>query len=147
MPFVEMIEFPALHDIKPGRLYVHQAGHQLFLGLCEDNYVPAVNYVLEILGEKIDLFKPADFVLPILWGDANTPVAEIFGYGDMREWPGNPTVYNWVFRNGVHMPEERQISCGDTIVLLGIEENHRRNSRNLEEYIMNPPELPAGLLI
>jgi hypothetical protein len=149
--FVCRIEFPDLRDTKPGRLYVHRTGCQLFQN--EDGYEPAANYALDMLGENPELFKPADFVIPVLWGEAwggeeaNVMVAEIFGYGDMREWPGNPTVYNWVFKNGLHIPEERQISCGDTMILLGAEETYRRNTRDLKEYISKAPQLPEELLI
>ncbi|HLD39217.1 MAG TPA: hypothetical protein VJB05_02815 [archaeon] len=72
----------------------------------------------------------------MLWGDNGDRVAEVFGYGhvDKKDWPSNPEIYNWVFRNGIHQPKKRQISCGDTLIVLGKEESVRRRTSSLGEY-------------
>jgi len=43
-------------------------------------------------------------------------------------------------RNGVYVPD-RHATCGDSMILIGREENHRRYTSSLEEYVSKPPPM------
>lgn len=116
--------------IPPAKVYLHSNGMDLF-----DNSIDfGREHVNELIERNPGVFSPADYVIAALWGENGKRVSECFGYGDMGEWPGNPTVYSWVFENGVYKPEQRQISCGETLVVLGREETFRRTTRDLCDY-------------
>lgn len=77
----------------------------------------------------------ADYLVGIIWGDTHSQesVVDFFGYQDINGWPGNPAVYSWVMRNG-NYSSDKYITCGDGLILLGMEEDlRRRMSRELYE--------------
>lgn len=97
-------------------------------------------YLLGILEiESDEILKPVDYVIAFLWGNQGRRVAELFGFGGVKDWPGNPEVYSWVFEDGVYKPEERQISCGDSLVVLGREEDQRRKTKSCDEWLCRTP--------
>ena len=92
------------------------------------------------------------YVLAVMWGDKsrNEKVIDFFGFSGINEWPGNPDVSAWVMREGVYVSQERfgdiyvqnrKITCGDTLILLGREEQYRRKTSTLEEYVNIHPRL------
>jgi hypothetical protein len=148
MPFLDT--FTLFGSVKPARIYFHKTGYNEAFGSdAEDNpsLGTGICHVVDIMEKYRGTLQPADFLISMLWGEDGIRTAEVFGYGDITEWPGNPTVYNWVFRNGVHCPDQRQISCGDTLIVLGEEEKQRRHSKDFLDYITKPPKPPADLLL
>lgn len=96
-------------------------------------------YLEHIVIENNKIFDDASFLIAILWGDDGVKVADVFGYAKTEEWPGNPEVSNWVFRDGVYLPNPNYITCSNSIRMLGMEENARRGTKSLEEYMkLNP---------
>jgi len=87
------------------------------------------------------------YSIGIVWGDIDNDqkACDLFGYSGIEEWPGNPDVPLWVFRNGVLVKDLE--SCGDSLILLGLEEQHRRKCKNLEEYLEKNPKLPEKLFV
>lgn len=79
-------------------------------------------------------------MLGYAWGDrkTNQKVIDLFGFNDINDWPGNPDVSAYVVRNGVLIRDEL-ICCGDALILLGREEEHRRKKESLEDYMSTMP--------
>ncbi len=138
MPFLKRFSMP--HAAKPTRAYVHEAGFTDAYGQLTGPDSPRT-YVGKIFERHNRLFEPDDFLIMALWGDNGKQIAEVFGYFGINPWPGNPEVNSWVFRDGIYHLYERQISCGDTLIVLGREEEARRKSPNLEHYMKNPPDV------
>ena len=86
-----------------------------------------------------------DYMLMILWGNDGSNMVDCFGYGGMSEWPGNPDVDGWLYRSGV-LVRDMPITCGDGLILLGREEEYRRTTSSLREYIENPPRGLAPII-
>ncbi len=135
MPFIKRFSMP--HAVKPTRVYVHEAG---FTDAYDHGKLPQA-YIGKIFEGYAELFEPDDFLIMALWGDNGKQIAEVFGYFEIDPWPGNPEVNSWVFRDGIYQREERQISCGDTLIVLGREEEARRKAPDLRSYMQNPPDV------
>ena len=75
----------------------------------------------------------------ILWANPSTGIKTIdaFIYGGLNNWQGNPEIAHRVFTDGkpVTNSTSNLITCGDGIMLLGIEEEFRRKTRDIEEYM------------
>ena len=86
------------------------------------------------------------YLIAMMWGRSKDVISEkmidLFGFGGVnnKTWPGNPDVYSWVVSNGVYVSEEN-ITCGDSLIVLGKEEEHRRKTRSLEEFISTFPHM------
>lgn len=87
------------------------------------------------------LLSESKFTIAALWGDDSDKMIDLFSFSDYKGWPGNPGVTSYIFRNGVYEPEEHEISCGDMVIVLGLEESHRRKSSDLESYFNIGPEI------
>lgn len=136
--FVARVNLP--YQGPPTRAYVHQAGLDLFGA--DDPHAAAKQYLLESLAGNRGAFADQTYLLAAVWGDAarQERVIDVFGFSDVHpdQWPGNPDVSGWVIRNGIIVPSTK-LTCGDMTIVLGEEEKYRRNSRSLEEYLVNPP--------
>ena len=126
------------HARKPLRVYCHEAG---YVDAFQRGPNSPRTYVEEIFARHKRILEPADFLIAALWGDKGQKIAEVFGYAGIYPWPGNPEVNSWVFRDGIYHLYEREIACGDTMIVLGEEEKARRKSPNLQFYMENPPEI------
>lgn len=139
MPF--QARFVAPNRTPPARLYWHSAGSRMIFG---DNADRAKAYVAEVLDEQRESLNHFNYLLGAVWGDSlpvnEDKVLDLFGYNGIRDWPGNPDVHAYVFRNGV--PSFRNpITCGDTTIVLGLEEHYRIQTKDLGEFMSNPPML------
>ncbi|GEM_PF-2898159 len=125
-------------DNAPGRGYFHTSGFNEIFG---GNVDAQESYAFEALRDNSSLLRDTDYFLVAIWGDVSKgdKVMDLFTYNGVYPWPGNPEVSAYVLRNGIYAPEERSITCGDTLMILGKEEEHRRQTTNLNEYISNPP--------
>ena len=143
------------------RAYVHRSG------LKESFYSPtdekeeisldekALMHMSDIYDEGknggVDLSK-FQFVLSLIWGNKGDKMVDLFGFSDLDsrlvpiKLPGNPDVDNYVFRNGVYTPERKTIVCGDGLIVLGAEEEYRRQeTKNLAEYLRSPQSEFSGM--
>lgn len=147
MRFIARINLPA--NTPPVRAYLHTAGFEEVYG---GKIEPAADYLLEVLSIFHSLPTPEqgnqDFLLAAIWGEIkpsdHTPSRnlDLFGLSDIvKNWPGNPDVSAWVFENGVYK-HTHQITCGDTLIMLGEEENFRRTRcGSLNDYRYSYPLL------
>lgn len=125
---------------KPTKGYLYNCGVQE--AFC--TYKPIIDpqaYLEQLVAENLSRLKDAAFLIGIIWGDQKVKVADIFGYANVKLWPGNPEVSNWVFRDGVYQPTPQFITCANSIRMLGLEENARRGTKSLEEYMELKPFL------
>jgi len=138
MSFTARISLP--NAVRPTRAYLYETEFEKAFGSVKG----ARDYLIEVLdaGSNISgVITPADYILAALWGDKDSKVAELFGYGDINEWPGNPEVYSWVFKDGVYLPSQRKIACGEATRILGKEEDYRITTKSLKEFMEKPPHL------
>ena len=123
--------------------YVHTDGIYEAYGL------GAPEIAKEHLIEVLETQNVQDYLwmITIMWGDIKTKdkMIDWFGYNDIGDtWNGNPAISSWVTRNGILQPRSAQehqgITCGEGIMILGIEEEHRKESTSsLEEYVHSKP--------
>lgn len=142
MDIVARINLP--HKRPPARVYVYGLGlNECFSG--NDSITEALGYfdnVHRMAQTKIPFVDEIEYFISCVWGNIKTDekIVDLFGFHDIKEWPGNPTVSAWTVRNGVFV-RNSEITCGDTLIILGKEESYRRYRSNLEEFLMNPPDV------
>jgi len=127
---------------RPLRLYTHRFGEELF-----NNSIEAFCYTEAALATLDSVAPDSLFYIAVTWGDKKTKsrICDLFAYSGINEWPGNPDVSSWIFNEGV-LKQENPITCGDTMILLGLEEQYRRSCSDLSTYLSNGPVLPKELL-
>ncbi len=153
MRFIGQINLPEAKT--PTRAYVHEAGIGAYITSGEpfhvDSITPIQNarrHLEEVLTRGLVVPQNLQYMIAILWGNEDKEkVVDCFGFSGIQgfpHWPGNPEVQSWVLINGVyhHNPEiQRNITCGDGLLILGQEEGYRRHCKTLESYLQNPPPL------
>lgn len=119
------------------RAYVHRTGLQ------DINAQPIQN-AKKYLEDCLDFaeLEKFDYAIAVVCGnsDENSRVINFFGYSGISEWPGNPTVTAFLMKNKVIIPQ-KDFVCGDVILMLGQEEEFRRERKNLDDYLANWPTL------
>ena len=104
MPFLARVSF----DSPFARAYFYEDGLLETFGSVKG----AADYLIhDVFNKHYRLTQPAHFMIAAVWGAAGKKVAELFGYGDINQWPGNPEVYSWIFENGIYQPRKRNIAC------------------------------------
>ena len=125
MVFIARFEFPERNPAT--RAYLHSAG---FKELFTQETLNAKNYLLEVLEINNELIKKHDYILTAIWGNVeeNKHMIDIFCYSveKNKEWPGNPNVTAWTARDKYLFLPRGNITCGDTLIMLGEEEKYQR---------------------
>ena len=121
--------------ICPTIVYLHASG--LTSGAFT-NYNEAMNYIPFLLKGKS--FDKVNYLIALLWGKDGARNADLFVFSDinMKDWPGNPEVHSRVF-NEYEIQSSGAISCGDGLILLGREEEHRRQCASIDDYLSRRP--------
>lgn len=133
----------SVNSCPPTRLYFHGSCFEGAYG----NYKSAIRHFLHTVEENEDLFFRTDYLLSIMWGNSSKKMIDFFSYSGLdKKWKENPEVFSYVTENGIYLPEERNISCGDGLIILGEEENFRRFTKNLDDYLNRAPQI-GGLII
>jgi len=152
----------------PGRIYYHNSGIQAFRGhLNSDDEIEknGLSLLNKIFGRGVDyrcysnldpkVFENSKYFIALLWGRTLGPeptlyeMVDLFTFTDIensqdpKNWPSNPEVSAYIFQGGIYLPDEKQVTCGDGTIILGIEEIHRRTRKNLRDFLVNPPEIPG----
>ena len=132
MVFLRVYNLTSL--IPPGRLYDHAGGSEVFSN--GENSVSYTSRQESWLAEE-----NLDYFIAISWGENGQKVLDIFGYLGLRDnWKANPEVQNWVVKDGI-LVQKKEITCGESLVLLGREEEHRLKTEGLEEYLSKPLDI------
>lgn len=134
------------NQLPPVRAYIHEScSFEAFSSPCNRSIdIEAKEHLILSLGKNLELVEDADYMLAAIWGNENSKMIDVFKYTDVKDWPGNPDVSAFVMQNGVYIPR-KEITCGDTLIVLGIEEKYRRTTKSLKEYMKNPPGI-EGLI-
>jgi len=129
-------------ELPPFRAYIHSSAAPAFSPTAHTNLEEQVRENLLLhLGKNFNLVKDFDFLITAAWGDNKDKMLDIFGYSGIKEnWLNNPGISFYVLRNGV-LSQEKEITCGDTLIVLGEEEKYRRTTLDLTSYIENPPKI------
>ena len=80
----------------------------------------AKTHLIYALGENsqcLDL-ENMKFLLAAVWGKKKDKMIDIFGYSGIDEWPGNPSIQNYVLRNGVYVQNTEEKGCADFQIVL-----------------------------
>jgi hypothetical protein len=133
----------------PIRVYIHTTGLEKCFGYNPlDQAKKHVKRTLDSLEEMKEIQKEVpnlnfDYIIAGVWGDESTKekMIDFVGYRVTGEWPGNPDISFWTSRSGVFDFSGEDVVCGDILIALGKEEEYRRTTKSLEDYISNPPEL------
>lgn len=136
-------------QLPPTRAYFHSSMTEAYSNPNPDNKsidALAKEHLILSLGMNLDLVDGADYILAAIWGDNSSKMIDIFKYSDINNWPGNPDMGAFVLRDGVYVPEKREVTCGDTLIVLGQEEKYRRTTKDLTDYMEHPPEI-EGLVL
>ncbi|MFH0832302.1 MAG: hypothetical protein V1900_01080 [Candidatus Aenigmatarchaeota archaeon] len=128
--FVARMSFPNREP--PVRAYVHKAG----LAAYGDYPIEgAKRYLLEVLDNYQKECAHYNLILAALWGDNGSRMIDFFGFSNIgKRWDKNPDISAWVIKDGLHIPK-KEITCGDTLIALGREEECRRFSSNALDYM------------
>lgn len=129
----------------PVKAYLHCSGLFLFGGRvdCLSTFVNnAQRYLLDSLSETKRHYDDCSFLLATIWGDETRreKVIDLFGYHGLTNWRSNPEVSSWTIRNGV-VTRETDITCEDTLIVLGFEAVLRRETGSLADYMSRNPSL------
>ncbi len=123
------------------RAYFHEAGIETAFGNTA-TLAEGLKHLRSVLVRHRKGLGDADFILAAVWGSQRGKEIDLFKYDNtLSNWPGNPDVSSYRFTNGILKPEEKQITCGDTLMILGLEEQYRRTTDRLSTYIQTPPRI------
>lgn len=92
----------------------------------------------------------ATYTLAAVWHNGSDRMIDVFRYylDAKKSWPGNPVKHSWAYENGILVPTAKledgnvvsnEVNCGDGTILLGAEEQYRRRTFGLDEYLKNRP--------
>lgn len=127
-----------------GRLYLHNTGIMSYganpVRRAKEEFQNATDF-LHVHN------KNYPWVIAILWAKEQEAIVDLFVYSALSgimDWPGNPDVDYGQFHSGKFIEKAKGLTCGDGLIALGREEQHRRNSRCLEQYLAEAPPFPVG---
>jgi hypothetical protein len=140
MPFTAVYRFPDI--VPPGRAYLHDEGIEAFGGRRSAAFRAGMILEESLMKESNfpRFLEEFDYLLAKIWGaKTGDKMLTFFGFKARKEWKDDPSVCAWVLRNGFYHMEERDLATGDMMIVLGQEEEYRRTTRNLEEYLHGKP--------
>ncbi len=136
---LSMVEF----NIIKGRAYFHEAGRDLFVTV--DPVGEARLYLSSIIRKYEKEMRKFQFGLAAVWSDEanNKRSIDFFGFSDIVKWgKSNPEISVLVFKE--ETLALRASTCGDSAIMLGLEESCRRSTRNLAQYLRKPPVIDGA---
>lgn len=139
-----------------GRAYIHEAGLR---GAYEGQTPSSLQHIILNAAEFVRQVTSTEpntsflnkfayfFTFP--WGLNGQKKIDLVGYRDIKEWPGNPSVSVWNYKNGIFVkasPDEDEL-CGDATIVLGREEEFRRTINTLKGFMTTAPKIRGLNLI
>ena len=133
----------------PVKAYLHNSGLAEAFPVKEGDYVEleAKGHLVETI-DKLDVSKYF-WILAAIWGKGGAKMMDLFGYHGIKEWPGNPCIDSFATANGILVPrettslDEKEITCGDGSIVIGREEQYRRTTKDLADYMSHFPTIPG----
>ena len=126
-------------DMPSSKVYLHPSGTESF------NFT-GVEFS-EILRATPHMYRANhSYIIAILWGNEGVQMADFFGYSGIEQWPGNPEVSCWVMKgiknnSAYTLNRGIDITCGDGTIILGYEEEYRRQTNSLTDFLKEMPDL------
>lgn len=127
----------------PLRVYMHECGQELWGEKSEDIATRLRGDLGAIIPERIST-EDYQFFTALLWGDKSDRMLDLFGYSGLQNWASNPGIDSWVLKNGIIVPSNGksiEVTCGEGLVILGREEELRRTTDSLSDYLRVYPEI------
>jgi hypothetical protein len=107
----------------------------------------AIQKHLESLLEKNILPKSIDYLIIFLWAEDSEIMSDVWIFTKTNEWGSGPLADARIFQ-GQKQVNNMGIGSGNTLIVLGKEEEQRRKSKSLDDYLSGPrPKLPGELLL
>jgi hypothetical protein len=86
-----------------------------------------------------------DYRIIFLWKDGYDLMTDMWNYTALGIWDSGPLANPIIFRRE-EITDAFGVASGNTLIVLGLEETHRRKVDNLQEYLTGPrAELPEEL--
>lgn len=104
-------------------------------------------YLSNMLQEHPEITaKPHLYAIAAPWGykehGGHVKAIDVLSYAFDRPWDEcNPDVDAWIFKDGVHRPEDRGLTCETTAIILGKEGELRRKTEYLWDYLRLWPNI------
>jgi len=95
-----------------------------------------------------DLIAPdTGYILAMPWEDSDDRMVDLWLYSEVETYGSGPLMNQKTFRNHERDTKSR-VACGNAVVLLGVEEEHRVATGDLQKYLFGErPVLPERLRI
>ena len=107
----------------------------------------AESFHLECLSHAVSQIRAdADYVICFVWEDEGDPMIDCWEFWQTNTWGSGPLSSVRVYR-GKKATHDIGVASGNTLIVLGLEEQARRESSSLQEYLAGVrPALPASLM-
>jgi hypothetical protein len=135
---------------KPQRLHIKNIPIILYPykgieGLLErNNRVVFENHMKELYEKNSELLK-GQYHIVILWKDKEFVMTDVWVFGDFESWEAGPIIDVLNFKDYKKV-NGSGVTAGDGIIMLGREEEKRREKQKIEEYLKGErPKLPKGI--
>lgn len=126
----------------PSKIYFHDSYKDV---LYHEKIEELKESFLGVLNDDRKLFCKIDFTIALMWqkildGKDAGPEdrLDIFRFYDIGDWPGNPTIDVVCFNNGEYVQDCHEF-CGDGLIIASKEEEMRRGTKDIEEFITQFP--------
>lgn len=96
-------------------------------------------YLEELYHQNNLITSGSTFHIVILWNDKDI-MADIWIYKNISDWKNDPTIDVKNFRGTIQI-NEGGITAGDGLILLAKEEEYRRTTKNIQDYLINRIQL------
>lgn len=110
-------------------------------------------HLVDLYSSNSNILSAGTYYIVILWDESTDDktsrstdvMTDIWIFDKIESWGAGPLVDVKTFRNN-KLESSSGISTGDGLLMLGKEEEFRRNSKNLESYLHgNRPKLPEDI--
>jgi len=131
--------FPAIINSKPILIYAENGLERVLFRERKDS----IEKHLEAIYHKNHKhLHSGEFHIAFVWSDDEDIMSDIWIFENLAVWKANPTVDAQNFR-GLDFEEGYGVTAGDELMILGKEEEFRRTTPGLEQYLdIERPAIP-----
>jgi len=126
--------------ISPFRAYFHESmfrgGFNLFSKEAREE---AKGHLIRAIA-ACEHLKDASFLLAVCWQRDRYKITDILR-PKIKQWALEPEYRAFRFEDGIYQPEAGGVMLGDGLRILGREEEYRRHTRSMAQFLKQPPQL------
>jgi len=138
--YPRLVETPSA----PVIVYADEGWGQAKLNSVELEVRRAVEATVEAANWRV---QDVEFLIAFAWRNGDLPMIDLWRFGkNPDDDSSGPLVEARILRDG-KITEELGIGSGNTILVLGLEESHRRSTGNLTQFFKERPPLPRHLVV